>query len=88
MMMSPGQLGRVSGQGVRGVVSQLPAPAQVQSLDVGAVPGKDQQGVVTNILRRDRGGLLARSVMKIPRKKIYIIQINSRLRTVDINLSI
>ena len=55
MMMSPGQLGRVSGEGVGGVVSQLAAPAQVQRLDVGAVPGEDQQRVVTNILRRDRG---------------------------------
>ena len=34
------------------MVSQLPAPAQVQRLDVGAVPGEDQQGVVTNILRQ------------------------------------
>ena len=34
------------------MVSQLPAAAEVQRLDVGAVPGEDQQGVVSNILRR------------------------------------
>ena len=51
---SPGQFGRVSGQRVGGVVSELPAPAQVQRLYVGAVPGEDQEGVVTNILSERR----------------------------------
>lgn len=47
------------------MVSQLPAAAEVQRLDVGAVPGKDQQGVVSNILKRKiifRVGLFINSI--------------------------
>ena len=50
------------------MVSQLPAAAEVQRLDVGAVPGKDQQGVVTDILKRtnyeSRVGLFINSIQE------------------------
>ena len=46
----PGELGGVPGEGVAGVVGQLAAAAQGEGLDVRAVAGEDQQGVVTNIL--------------------------------------
>ena len=46
----PGELGGVPGEGVAGVVGQLAAAAQGEGLDVRAVAGEDQEGVVTNIL--------------------------------------
>ena len=46
----PGELGGVPGEGVAGVVGELAAAAQGEGLDVRAVAGEDQQGVVTNIL--------------------------------------
>ena len=47
---APGELGGVPGEGVAGVVGQLAAAAQGEGLDVRAVAGEDQEGVVTNIL--------------------------------------
>ena len=38
------------GEGVAGVVGQLAAAAQGEGLDVRAVAGEDEEGVVTNIL--------------------------------------
>ena len=46
----PGELGGVPGEGVAGVVGELAAAAQGEGLDVRAVAGEDQEGVVTNIL--------------------------------------
>ena len=47
---APGELGGVPGEGVAGVVGELAAAAQGEGLDVRAVAGEDQEGVVTNIL--------------------------------------
>ena len=47
---APGELGGVPGEGVAGVVGQLAAAAQGEGLDVRAVAGEDEEGVVTNIL--------------------------------------
>ena len=49
----PGELGGVPGEGVAGVVGELAAAAQGEGLDVRAVAGEDQEGVVTNILHND-----------------------------------